>query len=109
MGRISKCKQSICYFHPTDDDIHEAMPILERLVILLYHGKANCTSVNECRRKLLCNGRTCDNIPPTQAAVIQHVKRAAYMAGYVRANALYPMQELPFFRHWGRKDNGKLD
>ena len=86
---------------PTDNDIDEAMPIIERVVILLYHRTSNCTSVNECRRELFCNGRTCDNIPPTPAALLQHVKRAAYMAGYVWANALYPTQELPFFRHWG--------
>ena len=43
----------------------------------------------------------------TQAALLQHVKRAAYLSGYVWANALYPMQELPFFRHWGWTENGK--
>ena len=93
--------------HTTDNDIHEAMSILKRFVILLYHQTSNCTSVNECRRELFCNGRACDNIPPTQAAFPQHVKRAAYMAGYVWPNALYPMQELPFFGDWGWKDNGK--
>ena len=29
------------------------------------------------------------------------------MAGYVWANALYPMEELPLFGHCGWTDNGK--
>ena len=56
--------------HPTDNDIHEAMPIVERFVILLYHRTSNCTSVNECRRELFCNGRACENIPLTQTSLL---------------------------------------
>ena len=40
-------------------------------------------------------------IPPTQAALAQHIKRAAYQAGHVWGQALEPMQELPSPAEWG--------
>lgn len=92
---------------PTEAAIEEALPILERFVVLLYHRTSNCTSVNECRRELFCNGRACDNIPPTQAALLQHVKRAAFISGHVWAKSLLPMQDLPAFEEWGWKEDGK--
>ena len=92
--------------HPELEDIYNAMPVLERFVVLLYSRTSNCTSVNECRKDLFCKGRACDNIPPTQAALLQHGKRAAYMAGHVWASSLQSMQELPSSVDWGWKEDG---
>ena len=39
--------------------------------------------------------RTLENIPPTQGALLQHVKRAAFQAGHVWGQALQSQQELP--------------
>ena len=79
---------------PTEAAIEKAMSVLERFVILLYHRTSNCLVVNECRRELFSNGRSCDNIPPTYAALLQHVRIAAFIAGHVWANSLIPMQNL---------------
>ena len=45
--------------------------------------------------------KSIENIPPTQAAPAQHIKRAAYQAGHVWGQALEPMQELPSLAEWG--------
>ena len=66
---------------PMDSNIEKAMPLLVRLVVLLYHRISNCSDVNTCRRELFCNGCAIENIPPTLGALIQQVKRAAYIGG----------------------------
>ena len=86
---------------PLDSDIEKAMPLLERLVVLLYHRTSNCSDVNTCRRELFCNGRAIDNIPPTLGALIQQVKRAAYIGGYVWGSSLTPIMDLPPFENFG--------
>ena len=86
---------------PTDDDIAESMPLLERFVVLLYHRTSNCVDVNSCRRELFCKGRAIDNIPPTQDALQQHVRRAAYIGGYVWGNSLIRIMNLPSFEEYG--------
>lgn len=54
------------------------------------------------RQVLFAQGnKTIENIPPTQAALAQHIKRAAYQAGHVHGQALEPMQELPSLAEWG--------
>ena len=86
---------------PTEADIKDAMPLLERFVVLLYHRTSNCSDVNSCRRELFCKGRAIDNIPPTQGALFQHVKRAAYIGGYVWGSSLMPVMDLPSFEDFG--------
>ena len=45
--------------------------------------------------------RSIESIPPTQAALAQHVRRAAYQAGHVWGRTLDPIQELPSAAEWG--------
>ena len=70
-------------YSPTDDDIAKSMPSLEQFVVLLYHRTSNCVDVNSCSRELFCKGRAIDDIPLTQDALHQHVRRAAYIGGYL--------------------------
>ena len=44
-----------------------------------------------------------DNIPPTQEALHQHVRRAAYIGGYVWGNSLIPVMNLPSYEAYGWK------
>ena len=39
--------------------------------------------VNNCRRNLFCKGRFIEDIPPTEDALLKHVKLSTYQAGYV--------------------------
>ena len=57
------------------------MSLLERLVLLMYDRTSDIMEVNEARKQLFAHkGRTLENIPPTQAALKQHIKRACYQA-----------------------------
>lgn len=74
----------------------------ERFVVLLYDKTSSDSSVNVARKQLFCKkGRPIDNIPPTQNALLQHLKRAAYQAGYVWAQSIIANQKLPSPSDWG--------
>ena len=52
--------------------------------ILLYDRTSTCTNINEAHKQLFAiKGRTIGNIPPTKAALEQHIKRAIYQGGFV--------------------------
>jgi hypothetical protein len=62
--------------------INERLAPMERYVILLYDRTSTQEHVNEARKQLFTQkGRAIDGLPPTQAALVQHIKRAAYQAG----------------------------
>ncbi len=90
---------------PSDEDIAEFMPLLERFVVLLYKRTSNCSDVNSCRRELFCDGRAIDNIPPTREALLQHVRRSVYFGGYVWGSSLSPIMDLPPFTMYGWKSD----
>ena len=55
---------------------------LERLTVILYDKTSALNSVNEARKKLFCeDNRSMDRLPPTQDALLQHVRRAVFQAG----------------------------
>ena len=67
-----------------------------------YSRTCNYANVNDARRILFTQGnRSIENIPPTQDALHQRIKRSVYQAGYVRSQALERGQDLPNPKHWG--------
>ena len=74
---------------------------LERFVILLYERTSTKTSVNEERKHLFTQGKAFDAIPPTQAALFQHAKRALFQSAYCWSQALTPAPVLPTPDMWG--------
>ena len=60
----------------------ETMKHLQRFVILLYDRTSQSTQVDHSRKVLFARGRQIDGIPPTEATLKEHVKRAVYQAGY---------------------------
>ena len=69
---------------------------LERYTIVLYDKTSQLTSVNEARRQLFCqrDRGLMEALPPTQAALEQHVKRAIYQ-GSIWATADQPLMQAP--------------
>lgn len=81
-----------------DGITEDSMGLIERFVILLYdrfvfqtvsilafitfvHRTSGAQEVNEARKILFSqNYRSLENVPPTKAALVQHVKRAVYQA-----------------------------
>ena len=60
---------------------HESMELLVRFAVLMYDRTSDATEVNDVRRHLFTQkSRTLENIPPTQAALKQHIKRNCYQA-----------------------------
>ena len=71
-------------------------------MVVMYSRTCPHQTVNEARQVLFAQGnKSIENIPPTQAALAQHIKRAAYQAGHAWGQALEPMQELPSPAKWG--------
>ena len=74
---------------------------LERFVVLMYQRTSTLTHVNEAREELFSQRHKMENIPPTLAALEQHIKRAAYQAGHVWGQTLIGQPEIPSPDCWG--------
>ncbi len=57
------------------------MSVLERFVILMYDCTSDITGINEARKQLFTRkSRSLENLPPTLAALEQHVRRVCYQS-----------------------------
>ena len=68
--------------NPNTKAVYESLHLLERFVDLMYDRTSSCFSANEARLDLFPTRTRMDAIPPTSVALLQHVKRTAYMAGH---------------------------
>lgn len=67
---------------------------IERFVIAMYDKSSSLLSVDKTRLDIFARKqRSYDNIPPTKAALIEHVKRAAYQAGFLWGQTLVCQME----------------
>lgn len=65
-----------------DDLCDDLFKAVERYVILLYDKTSGLSDVNETRRHLFTKkGCGSENLPPTQDALRQHIKRAIFQGG----------------------------
>ena len=83
---------------------------IERFTILMYDRTSGSCDINEARRELFTKSpvtRLLENIPPTKAPLIQHLRRAT-MQARIWANALVPAPEFPDPGAWGwmRNEDG---
>ncbi|KAJ8050253.1 hypothetical protein HOLleu_03387 [Holothuria leucospilota] len=68
---------------PDPCTIDEWMQPLERFTVPLYDRMSTEEGVNQARKQFFSKkGRAIDGLPPKQAALIQHTKRAAYQADH---------------------------
>ena len=83
-------------------EINDACMIqLECFVVLMYDRTSECLEGNEARKQLFIQkSRTLETIPPTKAALEQHIKRASYQAR-CWSQALVKNSQLPSPSHWG--------
>ena len=85
------------------------MQNIERFVVLMYSKRCGLAKDNEARYYLCTTGRRpLENIPCTQAAPFQHIKRALQQASFYCNQAISQFQEMPDFGEWGwhRDDSG---
>ena len=89
----------------TLESVH--MQRIERFVVLMYSKGCGAEGVNEARYRLFTTGsRLLENIPPTQAALFQHVKRALLQASFYWSQATANQQNIPDFGEWGWHKGG---
>ena len=82
--------------NPDLKSISDQLEVLERFVVLMYDRTSTEMKVNEARKQLFSQkSRSIDGIPPTQAALVEHMKRAAYQAGHVWAQMFVAVPNLP--------------
>jgi len=86
----------------TPSIIDSTYDVLEKYVVLSYDKTCQLTQVNEARHHLFARrSRALENIPPTQAALKQHILRTAYQAGHVCGQSLQKEAILPSPANWG--------
>ena len=79
----------------------DVLNVIQRFVILMYSKTSTHSSLNEARKALFAKGRTIENIPPTEAAFTEHLRRGVLQAGHIWSQALVPSPVIPDFREWG--------
>ena len=91
---------------PANELPHEIFQMVERFAILLFSRTSDSYDIDDTRMTLFTKmPGNIDNIPPTRAALEEHVRGAAYQAGYVWALSLMQQPVLPDPCQWGwRKD-----
>ena len=73
-------------------------------MVLLYSRTSQLLTVNAARKQLFSyRNRKLENIPPSRAALYQHVKHASFQAGYIWGQALIANPSLPNPGDWGWK------
>ena len=98
---VTPAFESLCEA-PAIVDVDKSLPILERYVVLLYDRVSACSSVDDCRRELFTKkGRSIESLPPSRAALLEHVQRAAYQAGHCWGQSLVANPVLPWPNNWG--------
>ena len=70
----------------------DVMHTIEKFVKLLYDRTSTCKEINKARKKIFAKKNNVQLIPPTKAALEEHVKRAAYQGGHVLGQICYQRQ-----------------
>lgn len=97
--------------NPSIDTVNECFATVERFVIIMYDRTSNKECVNSVRKHLFTKkNRQMQNLPPSKAALMEHVKRACYQAGHCWSCALDANPSLPNPSLWGwEKTDGKWE
>jgi hypothetical protein len=80
----------------------EHMKLIERFTVLMYSKSCSAATVNEARLLLFSHGLCgLDAIPPTQAALFEHVKRSLLQAAFIWKQSTTAQQSIPSSDKWG--------
>ena len=85
-----------------DNVADELLTEIERFIIVMYSRTCPLSNVNDARRYLFSSGtKLLSKIPPTHAALLQHVKRATFQGGHIWGQCLDPAPQYPSPQNWG--------
>ena len=86
----------------------ESLAVLERFVVLLYDRTSSLLKVNKARQELFCKtSKEFDSIPPTKAALEQHIRRAVLQGAHTWGQTLLCQPALPSPADWGWQCQGR--
>ena len=87
--------------HMADPISDRTLEVIERFVVLMYSRTSDLSRVNDAKKELFAQkSRSLENIPPTQVALEQHLKRARYQCNCWNM-CLSPDPQLPDPSDWG--------
>ena len=79
--------------------------MLERFTILLYDRTSSMMDIDKARQLLFTKkGQAMDAIPPTRAALVEHIKRAVYQGGHCWGKMVHVTMGMPSAVDWGWVD-----
>ena len=85
-----------------DDNLKPRSKMVDGMVVIMYSKSCGCSGVDEARQWLFSNGtKSLENLPPTQAALTQHVKRALLQASFYWSQTTSVKLNIPNFGMWG--------
>ena len=80
---------------------YQHMQTVERFVVVMYSKGCGLVKVNEARLRLFNSGKkSLEALPPTQAALYQHI-RTAMLQATLWSQATSVQQDIPDFQDWG--------
>ena len=92
-------------YPPTVDD--DDLTTLEKFVVMMYDRSNTARGVDDARLDMFARKqRPYEAIPPTRAALHQHVKLATYQAGYIWSQSLVRQPETQSPADWGWTKTG---
>ena len=81
------------------------MALIERFTIQLYNHTSSKVNIDAARQELFTmKGQAMDAIPPTRAALLQHIKRAVYQGVHCWGKMLQVPIGMPPSGDWGWVD-----
>ena len=82
----------------------EEQKVLEQFVITMYDRSSEVTDIDAVRLDMFARKQSSyETIPPTQAALVQHTKRAAYQTGCIWSQSTLRQMEVENSTEWGWK------
>ena len=107
MPELTDALNAICIGRT--DIPYDATEVVQRFVVLLYDRTASFDKVNELRKYMFTKkGRQLEYIPPTEDALMLHIRRPIYQGVLVWGMATTASYVLPDPTQWGWSKEGDI-
>ena len=97
-----------CLSSPCDNLTQSEIGVLEEFAVIMYDRSSSTNKVNDASLDLFARKqRPYNGIPPSRAALVEHIKRYVLQAGHTWGQSLCKSPTLPSPSRWGwEKDSG---
>ena len=91
-----------CFSSPCDNLTQSEIGVLKEFVVIMYDRSSSTIKVNDARLDLFVRKqRPYNGIPPSRAALVEHIKRPVLLAGHTWVSRYVSLQLLPSPSRWG--------